>query len=98
MRNHNPKVNYMRLAESTVPELRYNGNEDFFLWQKKAKEKLYELLGLNLIKKCDPDFLVEDEFDTNEYKEIRFSFQSENGYYPLCVIRIPHGIDGKIRG
>ena len=96
MRNHNPKVHYMRIAESVAPEMRYDGKEDFFLWQKKAKEKLKELLGLPLIEKCEPDFLIEDEKEFEEYKEIRFSFQSEEGYYPICVIRIPHGIKDKI--
>ena len=50
MRNHNPKVHYMHLAESLTPELRYDGKENFFTWQNKAKNKLSDLLGLDLIK------------------------------------------------
>ena len=77
MRYHNPKVHYMRLAESITPKLRYDGKEDFFIWQKYSRKKLYELLGLEHIKKCDLDFLAEEENITDNYKEIRFSFQSE---------------------
>ena len=97
MRNHNPKVHYMHIAESLVPELRYDGKEDFFSWQKKARDKLHDLLGLGLIKKCDADFLIDDTKETDEYKEIHFSFQSEEGYYVPCVIRIPNNIKGKIK-
>lgn len=97
MRNHNPKVHYMRLAESITPKLRYDGKEDFSIWQKNSRKKLYELLGLEHIKKCDLDFLAEEENITDNYKEIRFSFQSEEGYYPLCVIWIPHNLEGKIK-
>ncbi len=38
MRNHNPKVHYMRLAKSNTPELRYDGNKDFCSRQKRARE------------------------------------------------------------
>ena len=39
MRNQNPKVTYMNLAETRVPEMRYDGKGDFWQWQADAKAK-----------------------------------------------------------
>ena len=96
MRNQSPKKLYVDFFENRVPDLRYDGSEPFDVWQKKARAKLVELLGIDLIKPCDFDFLIENESETDEYKEIRFSFQSEEGYYAPAVIRIPKGLKGKI--
>ncbi len=96
MRNKNPKIHYMKLAENMTPKLRYDGKEDFFSWQKKAKDKLAQLLGIELIEKCDLDFLEEDVTETESYTEIKFSFQSEPGYYAPCCVRIPKNYKGKL--
>ncbi|MBQ9976190.1 MAG: hypothetical protein IJP16_06730 [Clostridia bacterium] len=95
MRNQNPKNIYWKLIEKE-PSLRYHEGEDAVAWQKNARAKLWELLGLDLIEKCDPDFLIESKTETDEYYEIRFSFQSEEGYYAPAVVRIPKGLKGKI--
>jgi len=96
MRNQNPKNIYWNFIEKRVPEMRYDGKEDFSEWQKRARAKLWELLGLDMITACDLDFLVESKTETDEYYEIRFSFQSEEGYYAPAVVRIPKGLKGKI--
>ena len=96
MRNHNPRVTYMKIAESRIPEMRYNGKGDFFKWQSEARAKLKDLLGLDLIEKCDNDFLKEEVTETDEYTQVRFSFQSEPGYYVPAYIRIPKNFEGKI--
>jgi hypothetical protein len=49
----------------------------FEQWQKTARKKLYELLGLGYMEKCDFEFKIEHEKDRGSYTEIRFSFQSE---------------------
>ena len=95
VRNQNPRNIYWKIIESE-PSLRYHEGEDVAAWQKKACAKLWELLGLDLIEKCDPDFLIESKTETDEYNEIRFSFQTEEGYYAPAVIRIPKGLKGKI--
>ena len=97
MRNHNPRVTYMKIAESRIPEMRYNGKGDFFKWQSEARAKLKDLLGLDLIEKCDDDFLKEEVTETDEYTQVRFSFQSEPGYYVPAYIRIPKNFEGKIK-
>ena len=96
MRNQNPKLVYMNVANTITPQFRYNGEGDFKEWQTKSREKLVELLGLDLIQKCDLDYLQEDENETEEYTEIRFSFQSEPGYYVPAYIRIPKNHKGKL--
>ena len=97
MRNQNPRVTYMNLATNRTPELRYDGNGDFWQWQKDARAKLRDLLGLDLIEKCDNDFLQEEVTEAEEYTQIRFSFQSEPGYYVPAYIQIPKNHKGKLK-
>ena len=96
MRNQSPKVRYINQYKTKTPELRYDGSESFDIWQKKAYDKLWEILGLDLIKKCDIDYLEEERNECDEYTQIRFSFQSEQGYYAPAVIRIPKNHEGEL--
>lgn len=57
-------------------------------WQKKAEEKLNELVGLPY-KKCEPLFDLEYENDLPGCKEIRFTFQSEEGEFVNALLWIP---------
>ncbi len=97
MRNQNPKITYMNIAKTRTPEMRYNDKEDFWQWQKDARAKLRDLLGLDLLEKCDFDYLKEEVTETEEYTQIRFSFQSEPGYYVPAYIRIPKNYEGKLK-
>ncbi len=93
-RNQNPVAYTLGLNKRTAPAMRYKDG-DFFSWQKEAKEKLLSLLGLPF-NNCDDLFLVEYKNETDDYKEIRFSFQSEDGYFTPCHLLIPKGVEGKI--
>lgn len=95
MRNQSPKVRYINEYKN-IPALRYDGKESFDTWQKKAYDKLWDLLGMDLMEKCELDYLEEDRRECDEYTEIRFSFQSEEGYYAPAVIRIPKNHDGEL--
>lgn len=97
MRNQNPRITYMGIANTRVPEMRYDENEDFTKWQRDARAKLRDLLGLDLLEKCDNDFLQEELTETEDYTQIRFSFQSEPGYYVPAYIRIPKNYEGKLK-
>ena len=68
------------LVSETVPSMRYDGKHPFAEWQKEARAKLAELVGMDRFKKCDPDFQLEftKEFDT--FTEYRFTVQSELDY------------------
>ncbi len=95
MRNQNPKDIILSLA-SREPLLRYKGDIPFSQWQKKSREKLSELLGLEFILFCDADLEITEETDCGDYTDTYFSFQSEQGYYVPCHILKPKNITGKI--
>ena len=94
--NFNPMLKNHEVVSMTKPSMRYDGKGDFSLWQKEAKAKLAELLGMDKFEKCDPHFTIEHEKETNEYKEYRFVIESEPGYNVPCVLRVPTGVKGKL--
>lgn len=91
MRNQQPKEFLMNLFENFVPEMRYDGSVSIEEWQKAAREKLADILGMKYMVKCDYDFMIEETKEYENFTQHRFSFQSEPGYYAVCYIRIPHG-------
>ncbi len=87
--NQNPILYNLRRLENLKPSMRYDGTEDFSVWQKKAKEKLAELLGMDKLVRCPAELVIEHKAETEEYEEIRFTFQSEPGYRVPAVLRVP---------
>lgn len=87
--NQNPMLYNLRRIENLKPSMRYDGTENFFAWQKRAKEKLAELLGMDKLVRCPAELAVEHRTETEEYEEIRFTFQSEPGYRVPAVLRVP---------
>lgn len=73
----------------TKPLLKYDESEDLTLWQKKAREKIYDLLGLPF-EKCDDLFRVVEERQRNTHKEIEFVFQSEKEYFVQGTFCVPN--------
>jgi cephalosporin-C deacetylase-like acetyl esterase len=86
------------LSISTKQKLAFNENNDYFTWKAQVKEKLTELLGMDVIKEnvCDPQFKIEEEIQKDGYKQIRFSFYSEVGAYVPCYLLVPNDIKGKL--
>jgi len=86
-RNQNPVTYTLASTNKITPEMRYS-NGDFKEWQNAAKSKLTKLLGLPF-EKCDD--LLDIEFDgkIDGHREIRFTFQSEEGYFVPCHLVIP---------
>ncbi|HAZ20114.1 MAG TPA: hypothetical protein DCY75_08110 [Clostridiales bacterium] len=74
------------------PSMRYNESEDLKKWQKKARKKLNELLGLPF-ERCDAAFKLEFSKRHKEFTEYRFIIQTEQGYFLPCHVWKP-----KIRG
>ncbi len=87
MRNQEPKKFLMDLYENFVPELRYNGGS-VAEWQKTARQKLSDLLGLQYMVKCDYDFRITSTEEREDYTQVHFTFQSEPGYYVAACIRL----------
>lgn len=73
------------------PSMKWDGKEPFEAWRERAKEKLRELLGLEYMIPAEK--VVEIEYDRMEadFREIRFKYQSEPGYFVPCHMLIPHG-------
>ncbi len=91
-----PLEHKMKLLRDIKPSMRYDGKEDFHLWQKRLREKLVDLLGLPTMEKCDPQFKIEYDKTLDDHREIRFTLQSEEGYTFPSVLRLPLGFEGKI--
>ena len=90
-RNQNPLKTVIKRTNEIVPSMHFNGG-DFTLWQQKAKEKLEDILGLPF-SICDDLFSIEFEKEHDNFKEIRFTFQSEEGYFVPCHLLIPKEAD-----
>ena len=92
-----PWMYNLEIIEKTTPKLRYDGSEDFKAWQMKARTKLFELLGMqNLKKSVNNNFKIEYVKEEETYTEYRFTLESEPGYTFPSVMRVPKGIEGKI--
>ena len=88
-----PWMHNKRIAEETVPEFRFDGSREFSEWQNEARAKLSLLLGLENIKKPGDDkFTIEYTKEYEEYTEIRFTIESEEGYSFPSVILVPRNI------
>lgn len=86
---HHSKITEINYLENIKPSMVYSPEEESLgEWQKKAAEKLTRLLGLPY-KKCDPLFTAESEEEHEDFREIRFVFQSEEGEFVPCHLWIP---------
>jgi dienelactone hydrolase len=83
-----PHKHNLSLLSAIKPAMRYDGSESFTSWQTCAREKLNELLGLPF-QVCDDLFEIEYTEKRDGYTEIRFVFQSEEGYFVPCHLLIP---------
>ena len=80
------------LIRKIKPSMSYNG-KNFTRWQKKSRKKLIELIGLDRFKKVEPKTEVEYERKNEGATEVRFTFQSEEGYRVPCHLLLPEGIE-----
>ncbi len=90
-RNQDPVKHTLEEIKKIEPCMRYRGG-DFAEWQKKSRMQLAELLGLPFVQ-CEDLFTVEYDTQCESYREIRFTFQSEEGYFVPCHLLIPHGAE-----
>ena len=80
------------LIQDIKPDMPFAGN-DLVSWQKKAREKLSELLGMNKFTPVSPNPSVEYETKIEGATEIRFTFESEKGYRVPWHLLLPDGIE-----
>ncbi len=80
------------LIQKQKPSFAYDG-KDLKTWQPKAKEILRGLLGMDKFTLCEPDLKIEFEEEQKDFTEIRFTFQTEEGYRVPCHLLLPVGIE-----
>ena len=83
------KLNTVELLRQTQPEMRLKPGEDFAQWQKKAYDKLYVLLGLDQMKKCEPRLQKQEAEEKENFIRQRFTFYSEENYEVACTLLLP---------
>ncbi len=88
---------HQMLRQKITPKLTFNENADYNEWKKSVKEKFVELFGLNSIKENACPFNVEVELveQKEEFKKIRFVFDSEYGATVPCYLLIPNTVKDK---
>lgn len=89
---HDPKIYIKNYIKNMPALMKYKDGEDYEKWKKSAKEKLFSLLGMDKFQKCDLNFKITREEDTEDRHEIYFTYQSEPGYEPVACLVIPKNI------
>jgi len=86
-----PHELYLKQMAALKPALRLREGQSLEAWRPAARQKLWELLGMDQIVPCDPDFQAEEALDKGEYLRTRFSFQSEEGFRVPGYFCLPVG-------
>ena len=80
------------LVQKIKPAYEFDG-KDLITWQKQARERLSALMGLDKFTKVAPELEIEFEEKIEGATEIRFTFQSEEGYRVPCHLWLPDGVE-----
>lgn len=86
------------LTKKTVGKLSFNEQQDYNTWKQNVKNKLVELLGLDKIacNACEINLVIESDEILDDYRQIRFVFESEVGAHVPCYLLVPKMIDKKV--
>ena len=88
-----PYIAEQKQLTNTLPSMRYDGTETPEAWQERARGLLGALLGLSEIAPCDECFAIEydreEETAAGKVREIRFTVQTEEGYFVPSILWIP---------
>ena len=76
--------------QGVKPSMPYSGN--YNEWKVGARAKLCELLGMDRFTKVEPKTEIEYEKKIDGATEIRFTYQSEEGYRVPCHLLLPDGV------
>ncbi len=87
----NPDLCHEILTKNMKPKFSFENCTDYNEWKKQLREKFIELTGIDLIaaNSCEPNLTIEYEKEEEEYKLIRFTFESEVGETVPCYLVIP---------
>ena len=84
-----PYENIRNIVAKTAPSMRWNGVMPIADWQSKAREKLASLVGLDKMIPAEKQLVIEFDRDSGDFREIRFKYQTEPGYFVPCHMCIP---------
>lgn len=84
-----PIENELKILHDTPISMEYKGDKAFSEWQEDAREVLKNLIGLDRFKKCESRVSESQRKENETFTEIRFSFQSEEGYFVPCILCVP---------
>lgn len=82
----------MMTAATAAPSMRKLPEENWVEWQKKARAKLGDLLGLPMETVEDPNFRIDWTKEEETYTETRFYFESEPECTVVCHLLIPKNV------
>lgn len=88
MKTYKSKEIVAEFSKGIIPAMKFDDSADFDGWREKASAKLKELLGLPLTI-CDDEFKITLIEENEEFKKIKFEFQSEKGYFIECEMLCP---------
>ncbi len=88
--------NIIGIVAAAKPTMKWDGKESTVAWQARAKDKLRGLLGLDKMIPAEKCTQIEYDRKEADFREIRFKFQSEPGYFVPCHMLIPNGAVGKL--
>ena len=83
-----PQAQHLALMAQICPQLRRQDSEDFYVWQRRARMRLSELLGLPF-ELCQPELEIEWTRETDGCRELRISFNTEAHYRARAHLLIP---------
>lgn len=78
-------------AQLVKPSMAYQG-ADYDAWKQSAREKLYELLGMEKYICPGTPAMIEYDVQQEGFREIRFLMETEEGYIVPCHLWLPDGI------
>ena len=92
----NPMEYHVRQFKNIVPSMAFDENSDYLSQKKAISEKFRELINMPE-KKTSPVALIEHTDDSDErFDEIRFTFESEPGFFIPAHMLLPKERKGKI--
>ncbi len=93
----NPIFSIDSKVKRQTRKLSFNESADFNAWKDEVKEKFSELLGYDVISSCacEPELDIEEDEQKEGYRQIRFTFKSEEDVVVPCYLLIPDNIKGR---
>lgn len=86
--NFSPIVKHREELAKINPLMAYSGG-DFREWQKEAREKLNELLGVSNFVCCDLGFAILGKVEKDGYIEYEYKIESEKNFFISSKLLVP---------